>query len=91
MGVAADCEYTSQYGGSQNATQQILTNWNTASALYKVSAAVCHDANEGEGSFVRPSDTEHIQCQPWDRRATNSRLHVRLPDDHYQLVPNEFI
>ena len=36
MGVAADCEYTQQYGSSQNATTQILTNWNTASALYKV-------------------------------------------------------
>jgi hypothetical protein len=36
MGVAADCEYTNQYGSQQNATMQILTNWNTASALYKV-------------------------------------------------------
>jgi hypothetical protein len=36
MGVAADCEYTQQYGSPQNATTQILTNWNTASALYKV-------------------------------------------------------
>jgi len=36
MGVAADCRYTQQYGTQQNATTQILTNWNTASALYKV-------------------------------------------------------
>ena len=35
MGVAADCEYTSVYGSPSNATQQIITNWNTASALYK--------------------------------------------------------
>ena len=35
MGVAADCVYTSTYGGVQNATQQIITNFNTASALYK--------------------------------------------------------
>ncbi|OCH88348.1 hypothetical protein OBBRIDRAFT_734593 [Obba rivulosa] len=35
MGVAADCEYTSHYGSRENATQQILTNWNSASALYK--------------------------------------------------------
>ncbi|GBE78703.1 Disintegrin and metalloproteinase domain-containing protein [Sparassis crispa] len=35
MGVAADCEYTSHYGSKENATQQILTNWNSASALYK--------------------------------------------------------
>ena len=37
MGVAADCEYTSKYGSTGNATQAIITNWNTASALYKVS------------------------------------------------------
>ncbi|EKM60498.1 uncharacterized protein PHACADRAFT_179757 [Phanerochaete carnosa HHB-10118-sp] len=35
MGAAADCEYTSTYGSTQNATQQIITNFNTASALYK--------------------------------------------------------
>ena len=35
MGVAADCVYTSQYGSTQNATQQIITTFNTASALYK--------------------------------------------------------
>jgi len=35
MGVAADCVYTSTYGSTQNASQQILNNFNTASALYK--------------------------------------------------------
>ncbi|KII86485.1 hypothetical protein PLICRDRAFT_44079 [Plicaturopsis crispa FD-325 SS-3] len=35
MGVAADCKYTAQYGSQENATQKILTNWNTASSLYK--------------------------------------------------------
>jgi hypothetical protein len=35
MGVAADCVYTSSYGSAQNASQQIITNFNTASALYK--------------------------------------------------------
>ncbi|KAJ7785669.1 Metallo-peptidase family M12-domain-containing protein [Mycena metata] len=35
MGVAADCMYTSKYGSNANATTQILTNWNSASALYK--------------------------------------------------------
>ncbi|KAF5392446.1 hypothetical protein D9757_002104 [Collybiopsis confluens] len=35
MGVAADCKYVSNYGGSMNATNQILANWNSASALYK--------------------------------------------------------
>lgn len=36
MGVAADCRYTATYRNPEEATQQILTNWNTASALYKV-------------------------------------------------------
>lgn len=36
MGVAADCTYVQKYGSAQNATQQILHDWNTASALYKV-------------------------------------------------------
>ncbi|QRW05755.1 reprolysin family zinc metalloprotease [Ceratobasidium sp. AG-Ba] len=35
MGVAADCTYTSRYGGSANATTMILNDWNTASSLYK--------------------------------------------------------
>ncbi|KAJ8520374.1 hypothetical protein ONZ45_g2811 [Pleurotus djamor] len=35
MGVAADCKYTSQYGSKENATTRILTDWNTASSLYK--------------------------------------------------------
>lgn len=35
MGVAADCVYTNNYGSTQAATQQIITNFNTASALYK--------------------------------------------------------
>lgn len=35
MGVAADCTYTERYGSPTNATQQILNDWNSASALYK--------------------------------------------------------
>jgi hypothetical protein len=35
MGVAADCMYTQKYGSHSNATRQILTNWNSASSLYK--------------------------------------------------------
>ncbi|KAG9125452.1 hypothetical protein FRC07_007543, partial [Ceratobasidium sp. 392] len=35
MGVAADCTYTSRYGGPSNATTMILNDWNTASSLYK--------------------------------------------------------
>ena len=35
MGVAADCEYVTNYGSPQNATLQILNNWNMASTTYK--------------------------------------------------------
>jgi len=35
MGVAADCTYAQRYGSQTNATQQILNNWNSASALYR--------------------------------------------------------
>lgn len=35
MGIAADCAYTGNYGSTQNASQQVITNLNTASALYK--------------------------------------------------------
>ncbi|KAJ7451147.1 zinc metalloprotease [Mycena latifolia] len=35
MGVAADCMYTQKYGSHSNATSQILTDWNSASSLYK--------------------------------------------------------
>ncbi|KAF8640719.1 hypothetical protein AX17_000371 [Amanita inopinata Kibby_2008] len=35
MGVAADCEYVTKYGTQDDARKAILTNWNTASALYK--------------------------------------------------------
>jgi hypothetical protein len=38
MGVAADCEYVRKYNGQDNAKEQILNTWNTASATFKV----CH-------------------------------------------------
>ncbi|KAF4605679.1 hypothetical protein EYR40_004468 [Pleurotus pulmonarius] len=37
MGVASDCKFTAQYGSKENATTRILTDWNTASSLYKSS------------------------------------------------------
>lgn len=36
MGVAADCTYVANYKTQEAATSQILNNWNSASALYKV-------------------------------------------------------
>ncbi|KAL0573925.1 hypothetical protein V5O48_008022 [Marasmius crinis-equi] len=35
MGVAADCMYVSKQGGVEAATQKILSDWNSASSLYK--------------------------------------------------------
>lgn len=35
MGVAADCSYTLQKGGVSQSLQQILTTWNSASAVYE--------------------------------------------------------
>lgn len=65
MGVAADCEYTASYGSTSNATMQILTNWNTASALYKstfnVSLGIIElDVQEPECPSTAPSDA------PWN-------------------------
>ncbi|KAJ9100762.1 hypothetical protein QFC19_005501 [Naganishia cerealis] len=37
MGVAADCNYVSTYGGAEQARTQILTNWNSITALYRSS------------------------------------------------------
>ncbi|KAJ9101215.1 hypothetical protein QFC21_003434 [Naganishia friedmannii] len=37
MGVAADCNYISTYGGAEQARTQILTNWNSITALYRSS------------------------------------------------------
>lgn len=36
MGVAADCTYVNHYGSVENATINILNNWNIVSSLYKV-------------------------------------------------------
>ncbi|THH12830.1 hypothetical protein EW146_g7321 [Bondarzewia mesenterica] len=53
MGVAADCEYVQTYGSQQNATQQILKVWNTASALYK------------SGYHRAPDPKFDVRCAPY--------------------------
>jgi hypothetical protein len=63
MGVAADCVYTSTYGGVQNATQQIITNFNTASALYKTTFNVSLGIIElqvQDPTYVHPSHTRRM-------------------------------
>ncbi|KAK1227181.1 hypothetical protein PQX77_009815 [Marasmius sp. AFHP31] len=37
MGVAADCVYVSRYGSTKAASEKILSDWNSASSLYKSS------------------------------------------------------
>lgn len=73
MGVAADCEYVTKYGTQDDARQAILTNWNTASALYKV----CLFANLRCGLKCE-SNLGHIQRQSGYRRASSPTTHVNL-------------
>ena len=63
MGVAADCEYTSKYGSTGNATQAIITNCNTASALYKVS----HRSRPMFGRFSYRVIVDDIPSEPRHR------------------------
>lgn len=62
MGVAADCEYSKQNSGTRNATQQILTNWNTASLLYKSTFNISLGIVElqiQDPTYVSPSHIDH--------------------------------
>lgn len=70
MGVASDCKYTQQYGNTQNATTNILTNWNTASALYKVNT---RDTDLLQKLMLFADD---FQCQSWYHRATSAKHNV---------------
>ncbi|KAI0344240.1 hypothetical protein BDW22DRAFT_1355581 [Trametopsis cervina] len=78
MGVAADCVYTSLYGSAQNATQHILTNFNTASALYKTTFNVSLGIVELQvhdpqcPSTADPAAPWNIACQ--DNVTLNDRL-----------------
>jgi hypothetical protein len=74
MGVAADCTYVSKYNGQENATSQILNNWNSASSLYKVrfkGAALLGLA------LMAVHVIEYLQCQSWYRRTPGSKRCVR--------------
>lgn len=78
VGVAADCEYTSTYGSTQNATQQIITNFNTASALYKSTFNVSLGIVELQVQDAScPSQTD--AAIPWNVACTdNITLNDRL-------------
>ncbi|EMD41369.1 hypothetical protein CERSUDRAFT_101854 [Gelatoporia subvermispora B] len=78
MGVAADCEYVSQYGSRENATQQILTNWNSASALYKSTFNVSLGIIELQVQDTTCPSTPNASA-PWDLAcSTNTTLDSRL-------------
>lgn len=73
MGVAADCEYVGNYGTTQNATMQILNDWNTASALYKstfnVSLGILHiNVQDPSCPATAPSDA------PWNVPCNNTNV-----------------
>ncbi|TFK41413.1 zinc metalloprotease [Crucibulum laeve] len=77
MGVAADCTYTSKFGGVANATTQILTSWNSASSLYKqtfnVSLAI-HDMQVRDSVCPTPANAS----EPWNVPCSGAELDTRL-------------
>ncbi|KAF9480428.1 zinc metalloprotease [Pholiota conissans] len=77
MGVAADCTYVSTYNGQENATQQILNNWNSASALYKSTFNVSLGIAELQvKSETCPSVAD--PATPWNVPCANAELDNRL-------------
>ncbi|KIP05336.1 hypothetical protein PHLGIDRAFT_119917 [Phlebiopsis gigantea 11061_1 CR5-6] len=71
LGVAADCVYTSTYGSTQNATKQIITNLNTASALYKSTFNVSLGIVELQIQDTEcPSTTD--SSAPWNMACSDS-------------------
>ncbi|KAJ7151650.1 Metallo-peptidase family M12-domain-containing protein [Mycena filopes] len=77
MGVAADCVYTQKYGSHANATNQILTNWNSASALYKSTFNVSLGIVEVQiQSEVCPNPVN--TTMPWDTDCSTVSLNDRL-------------
>ncbi|KAF8168348.1 zinc metalloprotease [Crassisporium funariophilum] len=77
MGVAADCTYVSMYNGQENATTQILTNWNSASSLYKSTFNVSLGIALLEvRSAVCPSPID--PTIPWNIPCSGAELDTRL-------------
>ncbi|KAJ6626970.1 Metallo-peptidase family M12-domain-containing protein [Mycena sp. CBHHK59/15] len=77
MGVAADCVYTQKYGSHENATSRILTNWNSASSLYKstfnVSLGIVEIQIQDE-TCPNPVNTS----MPWNTDCSTVTLNDRL-------------
>jgi hypothetical protein len=63
MGVAADCVYVSRQGSKENATTQILTNWNSASSLYKVCRKLVMSIRIPINVYLRTRSTSVLALQ----------------------------
>ena len=87
MGVAADCEYTSNYGTAQNATQAIITNWNTASALYKVCRILSRSIpNVLTQAYRQPSKLVLVSLS-WTSKSPSKPEHIHIFDAVLTLKP----
>jgi len=77
MGVAADCTYVATYGSQEKAATQILTNWNSASSLYKSTFNVSLGIAELEiRDEICPNTTD--ASFPWNVACTSAELDIRL-------------
>lgn len=77
MGVAADCSYVSYYGSVEKAFQQILSDWNKASAIYESTFNVALGVIE-----VQLHDVCDISsAKAWNRQCSQDyRIDRRLDD-----------
>jgi hypothetical protein len=77
MGVAADCSYVATYGSQEKAASQILTNWNSASSLYKSTFNVSLGIAELEVRDETCPNTTDPNF-PWNVPCTAAELDARL-------------
>ncbi|GLB36615.1 putative zinc metalloprotease [Lyophyllum shimeji] len=77
MGVAADCNYVSKYGSQDNATKQILTDWNSASSLYKSTFNVSLGIVEVQVQSPNCPATAD-PALPWNVPCSGAELDARL-------------
>jgi Mlc titration factor MtfA (ptsG expression regulator) len=83
MGVAGDCTYVANYGGTQEALKQILSDWNQASALYESTFNVALKVVALKLATVC-GDTNEIPALTWNKDCTSSyTINRRLSDFSY--------
>lgn len=66
IGIAADCTYIQQHGGTQASLSQILSNVNTASAVYEASFNV----QLGVTRVVMAQNCQSDPTQPWNQQCS---------------------